>query len=69
MPSSSHGSLRALVAAIQAAGGQVELTARNHLKVTGPSGVAHVAPPGRGAGNRQEKNTRATLRRYAGVTI
>lgn len=69
MPSSSHGSVAKLIRAIQRAGGSVELTARNHLKVTGPDGVAIIAPPGRGAGNRQEANARATLRRYAGVAL
>jgi hypothetical protein len=53
--------------AVRAAGGTVELTARGHLKVTGPCGVAFVGV--HGSSWRNERNARTLIRRAAGLEV
>jgi hypothetical protein len=62
---------KAIVAAVQRAGGQVERTASGHLKVIGPAGSAIVASaPNTGrAGGRAVHNTLATIRTNTGLQV
>ena len=62
---------KAIVAAVQRAGGQVERTASGHLKVIGPAGSAIVASaPNTGrAGGRAVHNTLATIRSKTGLDV
>jgi hypothetical protein len=64
----SHRQSGAIIKAVKAAGGQVEITAKGHIRVKGPAGVAIVpsAPSARGYG---KANLRGTLRREAGIEI
>jgi hypothetical protein len=59
---------RKLITAIEQAGGSVTVTARGHLKVLGPGGLAIVgsASP---TGRHDRENTLTTLRRHAGLDI
>jgi hypothetical protein len=61
---------KAIVAAVQRAGGQVERTASGHL-VIGPAGSAIVASaPNTGrAGGRAVHNTLATIRTKTGLRV
>jgi hypothetical protein len=62
---------KAIVAAVQRAGGQVERTASGHLKVIGPAGSAIVASaPNTGrSGGRKVHNTLATIRSKTGLQV
>jgi hypothetical protein len=62
---------KAIVAAVQRAGGQVERTASGHLKVVGPAGTAIVASaPNTGrTGGRAVHNTLATIRGKTGLQL
>lgn len=61
---------RELVAAIERAGGIVQVTANHHLRVRGPAGVAFVSfAHGGDRDLRGLANTRTTLRRYAGIEV
>jgi hypothetical protein len=62
---------KAIVAAVQRAGGQVERTASGHLKVIGPAGTAIVASaPNTGrTGGRAVHNTLATIRGKTGLQL
>jgi hypothetical protein len=60
-----------IFAAVHRAGGQVERTARGHLKVIGPAGspiVASTPNTGR-AGGRAVHNTLATIRSKTGLQV
>jgi hypothetical protein len=60
-----------IVAAVRRAGGQVQRTARGHLKVMGPAGAAIVASaPNTGrTGGRAVHNTLATIRSKTGLEV
>jgi hypothetical protein len=62
---------KAIVAAVQRAGGQVERTASGHLKVIGPAGSAIVAsaPTTGRAGGRAVHKTLATIRSKPGRQV
>jgi hypothetical protein len=59
---------RELVSAIERAGGCVVITARGHLKVTGPAGLAIVGSA-KPTGQRCRANMLAALRRHAGLDV
>ena len=62
---------KAIVAAVQRVGGQVERTASGHLKVIGPAGSAVVAsaPNAGRAGGRAVHNTLATIKSKTGLEV
>jgi hypothetical protein len=62
---------KAIVAAVQRVGGQVERSASGHLKVIGPAGSAVVAsaPNAGRAGGRAVHNTLATIRSKTGLEV
>jgi len=68
MAASRAKQIRALTQRIKRAGGEVEMTSSGHLKVTGPTGTALL---GSDAANHDRgwQNTRATLRREAGIDL
>jgi hypothetical protein len=55
--------------AVKAAGGTVEVTKGNHLKVTGPEGFAIIGKPGRDPQPRTLKNEMSRVRRHTGLNI
>jgi hypothetical protein len=60
---------RALVREVTRAGGVVARTARGHLKVTGPAGVAFVGSPATGQSAGTRANALADIRREAGLIL
>lgn len=56
----------AIIKAVEAAGGSVTLTAKGHLRVTGPLGLAIVASD---PANNSMRQSIETIRKYAGLTI
>jgi hypothetical protein len=62
---------REIAKRVTRAGGTVERTAKGHLKVTGPAGIAFVAsdPPSGMQGGRAWLNTLATIERETGLVL
>jgi hypothetical protein len=61
---------RQIADAVRRDGGAIELTAKGHLRITGPDGVAIVPPgTGNGPGDRNLANIHATIRRETGLRI
>lgn len=59
--------VRAITRAVRDAGGTVTVTARGHLRVTGPKGIAIIAH--RGNSWRVLKDATTDLRTYAGLDV
>lgn len=58
-----------LARSVEKAGGHAMRTARGHMKVTGPGGVAFVATKLGGSGGRTLVNTMATIARKTGLVL
>lgn len=58
---------RKLARAVISAGGTVELTAKGHMRIIGPGGIAIVGA--HTTSWRAEKNAVATIRKHAGLEI
>lgn len=63
-----HQQGQRIIRAVQAAGGEVRVTAKGHLQVRGPRGIAIIAPAPGGYGHGIG-NTLSLLRRAAGLEI
>jgi hypothetical protein len=69
-PGRSNGKrTREFIAAIRQAGGEVELTAKGHLRVTGPAGVTVVGSRHGPTDRRAQLNALSELRRRTGLHV
>lgn len=58
---------REIIEVVTAAGGTVTVTAKGHLKITGPVGTAVVSYSGNS--RRRARDTMALIRKHAGLDV